>query len=61
MRWSGNGWKYETSSTEAQKFGQIVLQALEVPLPCTCQHHLGEHNLETVELEDIWQGTRMNV
>ena len=40
MRWSGNGWKYEKSSTEAQKFGQIVLQALEVPLPCTCQHHL---------------------
>ena len=41
MCWFGNGWKYETSSTEAQKFGQIVLQALEVPLPCTCQHHLG--------------------
>jgi len=34
-----NGWKDEASSTEAQKFGQTVLQALEVPLPCTCQHH----------------------
>ena len=39
--WLRNGFEFAISSTEARKFGQIVLQALVVPLPCTCQHHLG--------------------
>ena len=38
--WLRNGFEFAISSTEARKFGQIVLRVLEVPLPCTCQHHL---------------------
>ena len=30
------------TSTAAQRFVQTAQQALEVPLLCTCQHHLGK-------------------